>query len=202
MGSDSNNSISRTIYSKTTTSNPYVASTTDNKGTKSSFVENSAFDYINNFVNDNIGNVLNDYLNPSLNTVTNQSLLNNYKKNLNANAKTMLENDIITPLSNRNMLRSSQATNMYNNLSNNLSDNLSNYMDNLLSQSQQNSANVLYNLLNAYLQGVNVINTNQAQSLNTSAGNAKRIVTSKGSSGNPIDRIATTVASIIPYFYS
>ena len=38
-----------------------------------------------------------------------------------------LENNVINPLANRNMIRSSQATNMYNNLAEAMNDSISDY---------------------------------------------------------------------------
>lgn len=174
MGGSSQKTTQKTTLGKTTTANPYVVSKTNNKGTISNFVQGSAFDTINNFVNSNMNNLLNDYLNPSLNSTTNQALLNNYRTNLNKETNKTFENNIVNPLSNRNMLRSSQATNMYKNLSNNINDNISNYTNELLANSQDRSINMINQLLSAYLNGFDVLNSNQQQSLNTSLSNATR----------------------------
>ena len=82
--------------------------------------------------------------------------------------------DTINNFVNRNMLRSSQATNMYKNLSNNINDNISNYTNELLANSQDRSVNMINQLLSAYLNGFDVLNSNQQQSLNTSLSNATR----------------------------
>ena len=175
MGNSSKNTNTskNTIYKNTTTSNPYVVSKTNNKGTKTNFVNGSAYDTINKVVNNNIGNVLNEYLNPSLDSITNKSKLNSYINTVSSNAKSTLENDIINPLSDRNMIRSSQATNMYKNLSNNLSNNVANYANELLSNSRTETAKMLSTLLGAYLDGYNVVNSNQNTSLSTRKGNAQ-----------------------------
>lgn len=196
MGKSSKQTVQKTVYGSTKTTNPYVISATNNKGTTSDFVKGNALDTINNFVNSNIGNVLNDYLNPSLKSAVNQSLLRNYANNLYNTAGEMIENDIVNPLANRNMLRSSQATNMYNNLTNKLSDNLSNYIGNLLENSQKNSSTMLNDLLNAYVKGYSILNLNQAQSLSTSKGNAKRTNTTK--SGD--DSILSALVSALSLF--
>ena len=70
------------------------------------------------------------------------------------------------------MLRSSAATNLYSDLSKNMSDNIANYTAQLLSNSQQNTGDMITLLTNAYLQGQNAVNGNQALSLSTSSGNA------------------------------
>ena len=195
MGTSSKNSSQKTVYGSTKTTNPYVISKTNNKGTSSNFVEGSAFDTVNNFVNSNIGNVLYDYLNPSLNSTTNKSLLDNYIQNLNTSANQTFENSIISPLSDRRMLRSSSLQNMTNNLVNSLNSNLSDYISDLLSNSQQNSAEMLNNLINAYVQGFNVLNANQAQSLKTSQGNAT--VSNRETSGSSVLDYVNTAANVL-----
>lgn len=195
-GSSNKTTTSTTKYGSTKTSNPFVISKTNNKGTKSSFVKGSAFDKVNQFVNSNIDSVLNDYFSPSLDSVTNQALLNNYMKNLQSNAASTLENNIISPLADRNMIRSSQATNMYKNLSNNMTSNISSYINELLANSQQNSANMLNNMLSSYLKGFSAISANQAQSLKTSSGNATR--TNSSSSNNSSD-MTNSAMQLLPY---
>lgn len=190
MGNSSKKSTQNTTYKKTTTSNPYVSSTTNNKGTKSNFVQGSAYDTVNKFVNKNVGTLLDEYLNPSLDSVTNKSKLENYKNTLSTNAKATLENDIINPLSDRNMIRSSQATNMYKNLSNNLSNNVATYANELLSNSRSETSAMLSTLLSAYMDGFNAINANQNTSLATSKGNAS--TTSSGSTTSSAGRTQET----------
>jgi hypothetical protein len=90
-----------------------------------------------------------------------------------------LENNIIAPLSQRNMIRSSQATDLYNNLAKQNSRETADYLDNLLTTGQNDTANIINNLMNMAFQGYNVISGNQAQSLNTSSGNATTTGTGK-----------------------
>lgn len=177
MGSSSksatkSSSTNKRLLGNTTTKNPFVVSSTNNDGTNSYFVEGSTFDTINDFVNDNFNNVLNNYLNPNINDTTNQTKLNNYIDTVNKQAHTAFENNIINPLSNRNMIRSSQATDMYNNLQNSIDQSISDYTIELLGSSQENAAKVLNNLMSLYLNGFNAVQANQAQSLNASNANA------------------------------
>ena len=124
MGNSSKNTNTskNTIYKNTTTSNPYVVSKTNNKGTKTNFVNGSAYDTINKVVNNNIGNVLNEYLNPSLDSITNKSKLNSYINTVSSNAKSTLENDIISSIcslsfcANANMLGNSGNTSIISSL--------------------------------------------------------------------------------------
>lgn len=161
-----------TVYGNTTTSNPYAVATTNNGGTSAKFQEGTALDSVYKFVNNNINSLLDEYLNPSLDSTTNQAKLNAFTKTLNNTTLNNLENNIINPLSNRNMVRSSQATDLYKNLSNQNTNSLSSYIDELLSESQNNTAQVMNNLLASYMQGYNVISDMQNQSLQTSSGNA------------------------------
>ncbi len=163
-----------TTLGNTTTSNPYVTSTTTNDGTSTAFAQGSAFDTLNNFVNDNITGLLQNYLNPSIEDTTSQAKLSSFTKNLNEDAEKSFENNIINPLSARNMIRSSQATDMYNQMQENINDSISDYTTELLASSQENAAAILSNLMGLYLNGYNVISNNQAQSLSTSNANAQR----------------------------
>ena len=173
MGKKSSKASSKTVYGNTTTSNPYVTSVTNNSGTTSRFNAGTAFDTINNFVNTNMNTMLDEYLNPTLNSVTNQAKLKSYTDTLNNQTSQNLENNIINPLSNRNMLRSSQATDLYKNLAQTNANLIGNYANDLIADSQQNSADMISNLLSYYLNGYNVLSNNQGQSLATSQGNAR-----------------------------
>lgn len=173
MGSSSRKSSQDVVYKNTTTKNPYVVSKTTNKGTTSNFVEGTAFDTVGKFVNQNVGTLLDEYLNPSLDSVTNKAKLDSFSKTVSSNAKSNLENNIINPLSDRNMIRSSQATSMYKNLSNTLSSDIADYANELLSNSRSESADMLSNLLSAYMNGFSLIDSNQNTSLATSKGNTK-----------------------------
>jgi len=181
-GGSKSKSSSTTTYKNTTTSNPYVTSTTNDKGTTTTLQPDTAISSLYNFTNANIDNLLNQYLNPSYDTATNQAKMNYFKRNLADTTRQNLENDIIAPLAQRNMIRSSQATDLYNNLAKQNNRAIADYADNLLVSSQNDTGNIINNLMNMALQGYNVISGNQAQSLQTSSGNANRTGTSSSSS--------------------
>lgn len=167
--------MTSTVYGDTTTSNPYATATTNNSGTMTAFNPGTALNSVYNFVNKNIDSLLDEYLNPSLNSTTNQAKLNSFTSTLANEASKSLENNIINPLSKRNMVRSSQATDLYKNLSDTTTSSLASYANQLLENSQDNSAKILNNLLAAYMQGYDVISDMQDQSLKTSTGNATKI---------------------------
>lgn len=185
MGKKSSKTTSTTVYGKTTTTNPYVTSTTNNKGTTSVFNNGTAISSINDFVNKNMDTLLAEYLNPSLNTATNQAKMNSFTNALNSASSNYLENNIINPLSKRNMIRSSQATDLYRNMSQNNVNQIANYAQELLGSSQKDMASVLANLMLLYMNGYNILNDTQRQSLSTSQGNATR--TNATNSGTTID---------------
>ena len=196
MGKKSSKTNNKTVYGNTTTTNPYVTSKTDNKGTVSTFNPGTAYDTINNFVNSNMNNLLDEYLNPTLNSVTNQAKLNNFMKTLSSQTTQNLENNIINPLSKRNMVRSSQATDMYNKLLQANASQVSDYTNNLLAESQNETAKMLTNLLLWYMNGYNVISDNQQQSLSTSQGNATKTgpTTGNGSDNSELIKLALQIA--------
>lgn len=197
MGKKSTKTSSKTVYGNTTTTNPYVTSQTTNKGTVSNFNKGTAFDSINNFVNSNINSLLDSYMSPSLNTVTNQSKLNSFMNALNNNSAKSIENDIINPLSGRNMIRSSQATNLYNKLALNNAAQIGNYAQELLSNSQKDTASMLSNLMLWYLNGYGVLNDAQRQSLATSQGNASKTQSqSNGSNFSDMSQISQMAAQL------
>ena len=181
-GGSKSNSSSSTTYKNTTTTNPYVTSTTTDKGTTTTLQPNTALSSVYNFTNQNIDNLLNEYLNPSYDNAVNQAKMNYFKRNLDDTTRQNLENNIIAPLAQRNMIRSSQATDLYNNLVKQNNRAIADYADNLLASSQNDTGNIINNLMNMALQGYNVISGNQAQSLQTSSGNANRTGGSSSSS--------------------
>lgn len=172
----------KTVYGNTTTTNPYITSQTTNKGTASVFNKGNAFDSINQFVNQNMSSLLDQYLNPSLNSTTNKAKMDSFTNNLQSQSAASLENDIINPLSKRNMIRSSQATNLYNNLLNSNSSSIANYANELLQNSQEETGRMLNNLLLMYMNGYNALSDTQHQSLATSQGNATSTQTTKSTS--------------------
>ncbi|MBQ7765001.1 hypothetical protein IJ384_06530 [bacterium] len=174
MGKKSSKTTSKTVYGNTTTTNPYVTSQTTNNGTTSVFNPDSALGKINEYVNNNMDSLLEEYLNPTLNSVTNQAKMNSFTDTLNSETTKNMENNIVNPLSRRNMIRSSQATNLYNNLVQNNANQIANYANELLGNSQSEMAKTLSNLMLLYMNGYNAVLANQQQSLATSQGNAKK----------------------------
>lgn len=199
MGKKSKKTTSQTVYGNTTTTNPFVTSQTTNTGTVSKFNPGTAFDSVNSFVNNNMNSLLDEYLNPTLNSVTNQAKMNSYLKALTSESARNLENNIINPLSNRNMVRSSQATNLYKNLAQNNANQIGAYANELLANSQSETAKVLSNLMLMYMNGYNAIADNQKQSLTTSQGNSTQTNKSSdsGMDNNQVMQMALQMAMLM-----
>ena len=194
MGKKSQNTTT-SIYGNTTTSNPYAYAKTNNSGTISGFQNGTALNSVYNFVNNSIDSLLNEYLNPNLNSTTNKAKLNSFANTLNAQTKNNFENNIVSPLSKRNMIRSSQAYDLYKNLSNQNVSAIANYANDLLTNSQDNTAKMLTNLLAYYMQGANYLSNMQNQSLRTSQGNASKTA-SNGYVANSSDDIMNVIVPL------
>lgn len=176
-GSNSNSSsTSKTTYSASSQNNPFYQSSTDKKGnTTVKFAKGSAGETAYNYVNENISGLLNDYLKPSLDSVTNRAKLDAFNKTQQAN----LQNNIINPLANNGMIRSSQATNLYKDLSNQSAD----YGKQLISESQDNTWNMINNLISMYTQAYTGASNEEGQSINSSLGAGTTTSKSSGKAG-------------------
>lgn len=195
MGSKSNSTS--TVYGNTTTTNPYAYSKTNNSGTTSGFQNGTALQSIYDFVNANADALLNEYLNPNLNSVTNKAKLNSFANTLSNQTKVNFENNIINPLSNRNMIRSSQANDMYKNLANQNVSAIANYANDLISNSQSDTAKMLGNLMNYYMLGANYLSNMQNNSLRASQGNATRYNSTENSKGDVAADMASLMMSVM-----
>ena len=179
-GSNSNQS-SKTTYGATSTTNPYYTTKTDKNGnTVSNFNQGTAGQQTFDYVNQNISGLLDNYLNPTLDSTTNQAKMNQFTRNLNKESTNALQNNIINPLTQNNMIRSSQATNMYNNLGNQMNEQIADYSNQLLADDQTNTWNMINNLMNLYTKGYTGSASEEQTSLNASSGNAT--TTSKSNS--------------------
>lgn len=177
MGKNSSNnnstSTSTPTYINTSTTNPYYQTTTNKDGTTTNkFVAGTAGQKTYDFVNENISGLLNNYLNPSLNNTTDQAKIYEFNKQQQSD----LQNNIINPLANNNMVRSSQATNMYKNLSNQSA----NYTNQLLAESQDNTWNMINNLMNLYSTGYQGASNDISTALGSAVGSSSNTNSKSG----------------------
>lgn len=172
-GNTESNSSSKVQPRATSLNNPYYTTKTDANGnTTTTFKQGTAGETSYNFVNKNIAGLLDQYLHPTLDSETNQAKLAAFNKQQQSN----LQNNIISPLAQNNMIRSSQATNMYNNLSNQAAD----YSNDLIANSQNDTWNLINNLVSLYTLGYQGIGNEQSQSINSSLGMGETTTSSKG----------------------
>ncbi len=143
-----------------------------------SFVPNTLYAQGYDAGNRDFNQFYDEWKNPSLDSVTNQARIAAYDKEMNKGLQNDYYNNILNPLANSNMLRSSQATNMYNNLTNQALEKRNDFTNNLLAQSEENAYNRLKALYDAYAQGQAAMSGDLNSAIQMANGNS----TSKGSS--------------------
>jgi hypothetical protein len=175
-GSSNSESTTTKEFKPTSQTNPFYTTTTDKNGnTVTNFQKGTAGETAYNFVNKNLSTMLNNYLHPTLNSETNQAKLQAFNQQQQAN----LQNNIISPLAQSNMLRSSQATNMYNNLSNQAAD----YSRQLLAEDQANSKDMLNFLMSMYTNAYSGANGEESLGINASLGGGNSTTKTSGKAG-------------------
>lgn len=170
-GSSSNSSnTTENIYGNTTTKNPFFTSKTDSKGnTTTKFTGNNAKLYNN--LQSSLNNALYNVNNPNLNDSVTQAFIRQKTNNLNDQSRQFMQNKIMTPLIESNMLRSSEANNMYNNMYNQNAKLISDYNDQALQDAYNRNLNLYNDFMNQYMNLYQGVNSNQNTSLNASSGN-------------------------------
>ena len=162
MSGTSGNSTTSKSFKATSQVNPFYTTKTDKKGnTVTNFQNGTAQKTVYDITNNNISRLLDNYLNPSLDGVANQAKLAAFDKT-QANS---LQNNILNPLTQNNMIRSSQATNMYNNLQQQRAD----YANQLLAN-EANTKDMIEMLANLYTQAYTGASGEEQTSINASLG--------------------------------
>lgn len=167
-------STTSTSYRPTTLNNPFSTSNVTKKGKiNTNFKDGTASRTTFDFVNNNLQSLLDSYMNPSLEDPVIQADLNKFNQTQQQN----LQNNIISPLASNNMLRSSQATNMYNNLSNQSAD----YTNDLIANSRDMIGAMLDRFTNMYSNAYQGMANDQATATNAAiaTGNKKTSSSSK-----------------------
>lgn len=173
MSGDSSelSSVTQKKFKPTSQVTPFYTSKTDKKGnTVTNFASGTAPQTVYDITNQNIGQLLHNYLNPSLDSVANQAKLRAFDRTQADN----LQNNILNPLTQNNMIRSSQATNMYNNLQ----QQHANYADSLLAN-EANTSDMIQLLTNLYQQAATGTSGQQSTSINASLGAGTSTTSSK-----------------------
>lgn len=156
-------------YSSATSSNPYASATADKNG--SSYTLNPFLSQTNQFVENNLPNLYNQLLNPSLSNPVTQArselFYNQFKKDSNK----AFENNLINPLLERNMVRSSAMNDLSNQFVQNQNENIANFNNQLISNNLSDTSNLISQLMNLYLTGANL----GQQAISNAKGDAQMI---------------------------
>lgn len=180
--SSSSNSTTTNTYGNTTTKNPFFTSRTDSKGntvTKFTGYNKKLYNNLKSGLDTAMAN-LND---PSAlyNDPVTKAWINQQSSALNEQTQQNLQNNIISPLIRNNMVRSSQATNMYNNLQNQNAKIIQDYTDQAIQDAYARNKAWYDDLFSQYSNIYQGVNANQNTSLNASSGNKTTSTSSKSS---------------------
>ena len=177
---------------KINSSNPYSQTTltptkdafgkTTSVTATQNFAPGTLYSQIYDYGNKNINRLINEWENPTLNTAENQAKLHNYNKIMQQETGNALQNQIINPLTQNNMLRSSQATNLYNNLNNQIADKYDTFTNDLIANASNDAYNKLQALMAAYAQGQSAMNGDMNSVIQMANGNSSSSGTSTSSS--------------------
>lgn len=180
--STSNDTTTQNIYGNTTTKNPFFNSSTDSKGnTVTKFAGKNAQLYKN--LQNSLDTALYNVNHPSLNDDVTQAFLRQQQRNLDEQSQQHMQNNIISPLVRNNMVRSSQATDMYNNMYNQNAKLINDYSDKALQDAYNRNLNLYNTLFGNYSNLYQGVASNQNTSLNASSGNKKTTTSSNTSVG-------------------
>lgn len=143
-------------FQSTTSTSPYATATSTKNGTDvklNDFLTNT-----NAWVEKSMPSLYNQLLNPSLDNAVTKAKSNLFNDAFSESSKKAFENNLINPLSNRNMLRSSASTDMYNNFAKDQNDTISTFNNQLIADNTTDTSNLINQLMNIYLLGANLGN--------------------------------------------
>lgn len=156
-------------YASTTSNNPYATGTADKNG--SSYTLNPFLNQTNKFVESNMPSLYNQLLNPSLNNPVTQARSELFYNQFNKDSNKAFENNLINPLIERNMVRSSAMNDLSNQFMQNQNENISNFNNQLISNNLSDTSSLISQLMNLYLQGANL----GQQAISNAKGDAQMI---------------------------
>ncbi len=141
-------------YASTTSTNPYATGKASGSG--SSYELNNFLTDTNKYVESSMPGLYNQLLNPSLDNPTTKARSDLFYKTFNEDAKKSFENNLINPLSSRNMMRSSVATDLGNKFQKDSTDAISTFDNSLIANNSADTSNLINTLMNLYLTGSNL----------------------------------------------
>lgn len=135
-------------YQTFTSKNPYAKATMGQYG--SSYKLNPFLTSQNQFIEQNVPALYNQLLNPSLNNPIYQARTDAFTNALNSQSQNAFENNIINPLSQRRMLRSSLLNDLANNLQKTQTEQISDFNNEQLANSLSDTQSLINLLMNQY----------------------------------------------------
>lgn len=141
-------------YTSATSSNPYATGTADKNG--SSFNLNPFLTQSNQFVENNMPNLLNQLINPSLDNPATKARSDLFYNQFNKDSNKAFENNVISPLMQRNMVRSSSMNDLTNQFAKSQNEQISNFNNQLLSNNMSDTNNTISQLMNLYNNNWNI----------------------------------------------
>lgn len=156
-------------YASTTSTSPYATGKASNSG--SSYELNDFLTNTNKAVESSMPGLYNQLLNPSLDNATTKARSDLFYKTFNEDAKKSFENNLINPLSSRNMMRSSVATDLGNKFQKDSTDAISTFNNSLIANNTADTSNLISTLMNLYLTGANL----GQQSISNARGDAQQV---------------------------
>ena len=143
-------------FQTTTSTSPYATATSTKNGTTvklNDFLTNT-----NAWVEGSLPGLYHQLLNPSLDNPVTKAKSDLFNQSFSEASNKAFENNFINPLANRNMVRSSAATNMYNNFAKDQNDTISQFNNQLIADNTRDTSNLINQLMNIYLLGANLSN--------------------------------------------
>lgn len=141
-------------YTSTTSSNPYATGTNTSKG--SSYTLNPYMSGANQFIESNMPGLYNQLINPSLANPVTKARSDLFYNQFNKDSSKAFENNLINPLAQRGMLRSSAMNDLSNSFANSQNEQISNFNNQLIANNTADTNAIINQLMNLYTTHANL----------------------------------------------
>ena len=199
MGNTS--STQKPSYATVTSSNPYATA----NGFGSAYTLNPFLTKQNKAIEAAVPQLYQKLANPTLDDPISKARTQAFTKSLNSQSNQAFENNIINPLSQRRMLRSSLVNDLANNLQANQTSQIADFNTNQLANSLTDAQSLINFYMNQYKNnayfGVDTLSGNSKNSSNINSYNLKSVGGANGSvDWGTIAKTAATAAAAIASF--
>ena len=201
MGNTS--STQKPSYATVTSSNPYATAISNGFG--SAYTLNPFLTKQNKAIEAAVPQLYQKLANPTLDDPISKARTQAFTKSLNSQSNQAFENNIINPLSQRRMLRSSLVNDLANNLQANQTSQIADFNTNQLANSLTDAQSLINFYMNQYKNnayfGVDTLSGNSKNSSNINSYNLKSVGGANGSvDWGTIAKTAATAAAAIASF--